>query len=64
MAADEALQAHGAGELDVECSAKAQDHDEEENACRGAIGKLIAARFGPIDLRLFARWGFETGGKL
>src|SRR5258705_6374676 len=63
MAADEALQAHGASELDVERPAKAQDHDEEENACPGAVGKLIATGFGPIGLCLFARRSFETGGK-
>jgi hypothetical protein len=64
MAANQALQTHGAGELNVEGSGEAEHHNEEKHANKGAIGQMISANLSPVRLGLFAWRYLEANGQL
>jgi hypothetical protein len=64
MAANQALQTHGAGELNVESPREAQHHDKKEHTNRAAIGQLIAAGFSPVRLGQLAGRRLESNGQM
>ncbi len=64
MAADQGLDAHGAGELGIEHPGEREDDDEGIEADRFSGWGSEAAEFGPMGLGLFARRGLETDGEL
>jgi hypothetical protein len=64
MATNQALQTHGACELNVESPRKPEHHDKEEHTNRAAIGQMIAASFSPVCLSLFAWRRLEANDQM